>query len=160
VRIRDGPATVIPGVARGRSQELRPLLSTDARAWTPAGRGRSVLPSYPFSAVVGLDDLRLALLLTAVSPHVGGVLVRGEKGTAKSTVVRALAALLPEVDVVRGGRFTCDPARPDAECPDGPHAPDAPHGHRPAALVELPVGATEDRVVGTLDIQRGGTGSG
>jgi magnesium chelatase subunit D len=109
---------------------------------------------YPFSAVVGLDDLRLALLLTAVSPAVGGVLVRGEKGTAKSTVVRALAALLPEVDVVRGCRFACDPAQPDPGCPDGPHEPGAPHGHRPATLVELPVGATEDRVVGTLDIQR------
>ncbi|UQU68055.1 VWA domain-containing protein [Couchioplanes caeruleus] len=109
---------------------------------------------YPFSAVVGLDDLRLALLLTAVSPAVGGVLVRGEKGTAKSTVVRALAALLPEVDVVRGCRFACDPAAPDPQCPDGPHEAGAPHGHRPATLVELPVGATEDRVVGTLDIQR------
>ena len=111
-------------------------------------------PPYPFSAVVGLDDLRLALLLTAVSPDVGGVLVRGEKGTAKSTVVRALAGLLPEVEVVRGCRFACDPGTPDAECPDGPHDAAAPHGPRPAALVELPVGATEDRVVGTLDIQR------
>ncbi|BFU44143.1 VWA domain-containing protein [Krasilnikovia sp. MM14-A1004] len=113
-----------------------------------------MLPAYPFSAVVGLDDLRLALLLTAVSPAVGGVLVRGEKGTAKSTVVRALAGLLPEVDVVRGCRFACDPAAPDPDCPDGPHETRAPHGHRPATLVELPVGATEDRVVGTLDIQR------
>jgi magnesium chelatase subunit D len=113
-----------------------------------------VPPAYPFSAVVGLDDLRLALLLTAVSPAVGGVLVRGEKGTAKSTVVRALATLLPEVDVVRGCRFACDPAAPDPDCPDGPHEAAAPHGHRPAVLVELPVGATEDRVVGTLDIQR------
>jgi magnesium chelatase subunit D len=113
-----------------------------------------VTSPYPFSAVVGLDDLRLALLLTAVSPAVGGVLVRGEKGTAKSTVVRALATLLPEVDVVRGCRFACDPAAPDPACPDGPHPLDAPHGHRPANLVELPVGATEDRVVGTLDIQR------
>ncbi|GIF15946.1 VWA domain-containing protein [Actinoplanes teichomyceticus] len=109
---------------------------------------------YPFSAVVGLDDLRLALLLTSVSPAVGGVLVRGEKGTAKSTVVRALAALLPPVTVVRGCRFACDPAAPDPDCPDGPHAPDTPATHRPATLVELPVGATEDRVVGTLDIQR------
>ncbi|MFI6072513.1 magnesium chelatase subunit D family protein [Actinoplanes sp. NPDC051343] len=109
---------------------------------------------YPFSAVVGLDDLRLALLLTAVSPAVGGVLVRGEKGTAKSTVVRALAALLPDVAVVRGCRFACDPAAPDPQCPDGPHEAGAPSVHRPAALVELPVGATEDRVVGTLDIQR------
>jgi magnesium chelatase subunit D len=109
---------------------------------------------YPFSAVVGLDDLRLALLLTAVSPAVGGVLVRGEKGTAKSTVVRALAALLPELDVVRGCRFACAPAAADPGCPDGPHEPGAPHSRRPATLVELPVGATEDRVVGTLDLQR------
>ncbi|MEV6346412.1 VWA domain-containing protein [Actinoplanes sp. NPDC051851] len=109
---------------------------------------------YPFSAVVGLDDLRLALLLTSVSPAVGGVLVRGEKGTAKSTVVRALAGLLPPVDVVRGCRFACDPAGPDPQCPDGPHPVDSPALARPSALIELPVGATEDRVVGTLDIQR------
>ncbi|HEX8630399.1 MAG TPA: protoporphyrin IX magnesium chelatase, partial [Catenuloplanes sp.] len=104
-------------------------------------------PPYPFSAVVGLAELRLALLVTAVSPAVGGVLVRGEKGTAKSTIVRALAALLPPVDVVRGCRFGCDPAAPDTQCPDGPHPPDAAGLARPAALVELPVGATEDRVV-------------
>ena len=101
-----------------------------------------MLTPYPFTAVVGLDDLRLALLLTAVSPAVGGVLVRGEKGTAKSTVVRALATLLPDVAVVRGCRFACDPAAPDADCPDGPHDSDPPAFDRPAALVELPVGAT------------------
>ncbi|MFG2039605.1 VWA domain-containing protein [Dactylosporangium sp. NPDC048998] len=111
-------------------------------------------PPYPFSAVVGLADLRLALLLTAVSPAIGGVLVRGEKGTAKSTIVRALAALLPEVEVVSGCRFACDPAAPDPGCPDGPHTPGAGFGRRRSALVELPVGATEDRVVGTLDLQR------
>ena len=77
--------------------------------------------TYPFGAVVGMDDLRLALLLNAVSPAVGGVLVRGEKGTAKSTAVRALAAVLPPVDVVAGCRFACDPAAPDPACPDGPH---------------------------------------
>jgi magnesium chelatase subunit D len=109
---------------------------------------------YPFSAVVGLDDLRLALLLTSVSPAVGGVLVRGEKGTAKSTVVRALAGLLPQVEVVHGCRFACDPAAPDPGCPDGPHTLGGPSVARPASLVELPVGATEDRVVGTLDLQR------
>jgi magnesium chelatase subunit D len=111
-------------------------------------------PPYPFSAVVGLAELRLALLLTAVSPAIGGVLVRGEKGTAKSTIVRALAALLPEVDVVPGCRFACDPVNPDEACPDGPHEPVAAGLRRRAALVELPVGATEDRVVGTLDLQR------
>ncbi|MFJ8196280.1 putative cobaltochelatase [Streptomyces sp. NPDC096152] len=108
---------------------------------------------FPFTAVVGQDDLRLALLLNAVSPAVGGVLVRGEKGTAKSTAVRALSALLPEVDVVSGCRFSCDPAAPDPACPDGPHAPGA-FASRPARMVELPVGASEDRLVGALDIER------
>ncbi|MFF9813007.1 putative cobaltochelatase [Streptomyces sp. NPDC014006] len=108
---------------------------------------------FPFTAVVGQDDLRLALLLNAVSPAVGGVLVRGEKGTAKSTAVRALSALLPEVDVVAGCRFSCDPASPDPACPDGPHEPGAGVA-RPARMVELPVGASEDRLVGALDIER------
>ncbi|MFD5228368.1 putative cobaltochelatase [Streptomyces qaidamensis] len=108
---------------------------------------------FPFTAVVGQDDLRLALLLNAVSPAVGGVLVRGEKGTAKSTAVRALSALLPEVPVVPGCRFSCDPASPDPGCPDGPH--EAGGGvERPARMVELPVGASEDRLVGALDIER------
>ncbi|WP_369168370.1 putative cobaltochelatase [Streptomyces sp. R28] len=108
---------------------------------------------FPFTAVVGQDDLRLALLLNAVSPAVGGVLVRGEKGTAKSTAVRALSALMPEVPVVAGCRFSCDPATPDPACPDGPHEAGA-GSERPARMVELPVGASEDRLVGALDIER------
>ncbi|MEV0635506.1 putative cobaltochelatase [Streptomyces sp. NPDC050619] len=108
---------------------------------------------FPFTAVVGQDDLRLALLLNAVSSRVGGVLVRGEKGTAKSTAVRALSALMPEVDVVAGCRFSCDPAAPDPACPDGPHEAST-GGSRPARMVELPVGASEDRLVGALDIER------
>ncbi|MFF7275655.1 putative cobaltochelatase [Streptomyces griseorubiginosus] len=108
---------------------------------------------FPFTAVVGQDDLRLALLLNAVSPAVGGVLVRGEKGTAKSTAVRALSALLPEVAVVPGCRFSCDPAAPDPSCPDGPHEP-GPGTTRASRMVELPVGASEDRLVGALDIER------
>ncbi|MEV4317265.1 putative cobaltochelatase [Actinocrispum sp. NPDC049592] len=106
---------------------------------------------FPFSAVVGHDDLRMALLLNAVHPGIGGVLVRGEKGTAKSTIVRALAALLPAVNVVPGCRFACDPANPDPNCPDAPHTGT---GTRPARLVELPVGATEDRLVGSLDLEK------
>ncbi|MGW4721064.1 putative cobaltochelatase [Streptomyces sp. NPDC004291] len=108
---------------------------------------------YPFTAVVGMDDLRLALLLNAVSPAVGGVLVRGEKGTAKSTAVRALAELLPVVPVVAGCRFSCDPASPDPGCADGPHEA-GPGAERPARMVELPVGASEDRLVGSLDIEK------
>jgi magnesium chelatase subunit D len=111
-------------------------------------------PQFPFSAVVGHDDLRLALLLNAVHPGVGGVLVRGEKGTAKSTAVRALAALLPALDVVPGCRFGCAPGAPDPACPDGPHPAGVAADVRPARLVELPVGATEDRLVGSLDLER------
>src|SRR3954452_20141396 len=110
--------------------------------------------TYPFGAVVGMVDMRLALLLNAVSPGVGGGLGRGEKGTAKSTAVRALAAVLPPVDVVSGCRFACDPATPDPSCPDGPHDPGSPATTRPARLVELPVGASEDRLVGSLDLER------
>ncbi|MFD3918346.1 putative cobaltochelatase [Streptomyces sp. NPDC058595] len=108
---------------------------------------------YPFTAIVGQDDLRLALLLNAVSPAVGGVLVRGEKGTAKSTAVRALSVLIPEVPVVAGCRFSCDPGAPDPACPDGPHEGGG-GAARPARMVELPVGASEDRLVGALDIER------
>lgn len=109
---------------------------------------------YPFSAVVGHDDLALALLLNAINPAIGGVLVRGEKGTAKSTMVRALGGVLPTERVTRGCRFRCDPADPDPACPDGPHDAASPADDAPASLVELPVGATEDRVVGSLDIER------
>src|ERR671931_1357532 len=100
------------------------------------------MPEFPFSAVVAMDDMRLALILNAISPDIGGVLVRGEKGTAKSTAVRALTAVLPPIEVVSGCRFSCDPSAPDPLCPDGPHH--APAAQRPARLVELPVGSTED----------------
>jgi magnesium chelatase subunit D len=121
--------------------------------------------AYPFAGIVGMADLKLALLLNAVSPAIGGVLVRGEKGTAKSTMVRGLAALLPPVPVVPGCPYSCDPAAPDPACPAGPHqsaaAPDPARPHqsaatevRPVTLAELPVGATEDRLTGSLDIER------
>ncbi len=109
---------------------------------------------YPFAGIVGMTDLKLALLLNAVAPAIGGVLVRGEKGTAKSTVVRGLAVLLPPVHVVAGCRYACDPLSPDPSCPSGPHPADAATDLRPATLAELPVGATEDRLVGSLDIER------
>jgi magnesium chelatase subunit D len=109
---------------------------------------------YPFSALVGQEDLKLSLLLNAVSPEVGGVLVRGEKGTAKSTAVRALASLLPPIQVVAGCPYSCDPDEPNPECPAGPHPADAPRETRPVRLVELPVGASADRLAGTLDLER------
>ncbi len=99
--------------------------------------------------------MALALVLTTISPEVGGVLVRGEKGTAKTTMVRALAHVLPPIQVVEGCRFSCDPLDPDPDCPDGPHPePSRAATTRPARLVELPVGASEDRVIGSLDLQQ------
>ncbi|TCC17047.1 putative cobaltochelatase [Kribbella speibonae] len=108
--------------------------------------------SFPFTAIVGMDDLQLALILAAISPAIGGVLIRGEKGTAKSTAVRALTEILPPVDVVPGCRFSCDPDHPDPSCPDSPHAGE--RSVRAARLVELPVGATEDRVLGSLHLEK------
>src|SRR5688500_6070510 len=98
---------------------------------------------YPFSAVLGceaddLDDMGLALVLTTIAPEIGGVLVRGEKGTAKSTTVRALAAVLPPVDVFAADRFSIDPSDASAASPDGPFAADADVLTRPVRLVELP----------------------
>ncbi len=110
--------------------------------------------ALPFVAVVGQDDARLALLLGAVDPGLGGVLLTGEKGTAKTTLVRGLAGILPGITVVPGCRFSCDPAAPDPGCPDGPHAGGGPAAYRAARLVELPLGATDDRVTGSLDVPR------
>src|SRR5881628_2177143 len=112
---------------------------------------------YPFSAIVGQDKMKLALILNAIHPAIGGVLIRGEKGTGKSTAVRALARLLPEHDVVEGCHFGCDPSDLDALCADC-HARlklhgELPHHKRRMRVVELPINASEDRVVGTIDIE-------
>lgn len=108
---------------------------------------------YPFSAVVGSDDMALALTLTAVSPSVGGVLIRGEKGTAKSTMVRALAGILPEIEVVTGDRFSSAPDDRGSDTPDGLIPHDAPVERRPVRLVELPIGVSEDRITGSLHLE-------
>jgi magnesium chelatase subunit D len=117
---------------------------------------------YPFPAVVGgdpddpggLDDMALALVLSVIDPGIGGVLVRGEKGTAKSTLVRALTQILPPIDVIAGDRFSTDPADPDPTSPDGSFGAGAAVETRPVRLVELPVGATEDRVAGSIDLKQ------
>lgn len=101
--------------------------------------------------------MKLALVLNIVSPSVGGVLIRGEKGTAKSTAARALAALLPKMTAVAGCRFSCDPDDPARLCPECRERLAAgqplPRAEVPTRLVDLPVGATEDRVVGALDLE-------
>ena len=118
----------------------------------PASSPRT--PNYPFAAIVGQEEMRLALLLNAVDPRIGGVLIRGEKGTAKSTVARALAELLPELAVVRGCPYNCDPDNPAEQDAEHRAVTDClPVERRAMRVVELPLNATEDRLAGTLDIR-------
>jgi len=116
------------------------------------------IPTYPFTAIVDQDNMKLALLLNAINPRIGGVLIRGAKGTGKSTAVRALAELLPEIEVVKGCPFNCNPKDPTNMCEvcRGKYERGEPleYERRKMRIVTLPIGATEDRVVGTLDITR------
>lgn len=112
---------------------------------------------YPFVAIVGQESLKKSLILNVINPALSGVLIRGEKGTAKSTAVRALADLLPEIDVVEGDPFQSDPSDPKTMSPDVRTRFEAgeklPVRRRKVRVVELPISATEDRVVGTLDLE-------
>ncbi|WP_448545076.1 ATP-binding protein [Roseiflexus sp.] len=114
-------------------------------------------PIYPFSALVGQERLKRALILNAINPRIGGVLIRGEKGTAKSTAVRGLARLLPHITVVADCPYSCPPDRPAMMCETCStrlrRGEELPVEERPTRLVELPVAASEDRVVGSLDLE-------
>ena len=113
--------------------------------------------SYPFSAIVGQDRMKMALVLNAINPSIGGVLIRGEKGTGKSTAVRALARLLPEQQVVAGCRFGDNPSDRETLCMDCQARLQAGETlvatTRRMRVVELPINASEDRVVGTIDLE-------
>ena len=112
---------------------------------------------YPFTAIVGQEDMKLSLILNVINPALGGVLIKGEKGTAKSTAVRALAELLPAMEAVKGCRFHCDPLQENFLCDDCTekfHSGELKEAESlKMRVVELPVSATEDRVVGTLDVE-------
>lgn len=108
-------------------------------------------PAFPFSAIVGQDAMKRAMILTAIDPTIGGVLVFGDRGTGKSTAVRALAQLLPDIRAVKG----CPVNAPDhTECPDWAKIEDSTLENRPTPVIDLPLGVTEDRVVGALDIEK------
>lgn len=113
---------------------------------------------FPFTAIVGQEKMKRALILNAINPQIGGVLIRGERGTAKSTAARALAALLPELEVVADCPFNCDPQIPGLMCDNCrvrvEEGEELPLTVRRTGFVDLPVSATEDRVVGTLDIEK------
>jgi len=107
---------------------------------------------YPFSALVGQENMKLALILAVINPGLGGVLIRGEKGTAKSTAVRALTALLPDQEVMSGCRYGCDPGKIELWCEEcRGRGGDSKKRKRP--LVELPLGATEDRLLGSINLE-------
>ncbi|HEX2916630.1 MAG TPA: magnesium chelatase ATPase subunit I [Chloroflexia bacterium] len=154
--------------ARDKKPEL-PLVSIDNPALIPAkNRKKAAAPLeelearyvYPFAAIVGQEEMKLSLLLNVVDPHIGGVMIMGHRGTGKSTIVRALADLLPPVKTVKGCLYGCDPdpARRGALCRDC--RAKLAEGKRLSGqftsvpVVDLPLGATEDRVCGTIDIEK------
>ncbi len=115
-------------------------------------------PAFPFSAIVGQEEMKLAILIAAIDPRLGGVLVFGDRGTGKSTAVRGLAALLPRLKVTAGCPYGCDPASPCDDCLASTERTKGGKAIRVlqivAPVVDLPLGATEDRVVGALDLER------
>lgn len=112
---------------------------------------------FPFSALVGQDEIKLALTIAAVDPAIGGVLIFGDRGTGKSTAIRGLAALLPTIKAVGDCPYGCDPAEPPPNCPtccQGVSGAKTKTVTIPVPVIDLPLGATEDRVVGALDLER------
>jgi magnesium chelatase subunit I len=140
-RAREEAGPAGPSVARGRPAR-------------PAGAAPSGRAPYPFAAIVGQEEMLRALVIAAIDGSIGGVLVLGDRGTGKSTAVRALAALLPPMKVVAGCRFGCDPGDAAALCADCRALPRLRTAEAPVPVVDLPLGATEDRVAGALDIER------
>jgi magnesium chelatase subunit I len=109
---------------------------------------------FPFTAIVGQEEMKLALLLNVIDPKIGGVMIMGDRGTGKSTTIRALADLLPEIDVIADDPFNSDPNDPDWINEDGSSAQQRTVVKKKVSMVDLPLGATEDRVCGTIDIEK------
>jgi magnesium chelatase subunit I len=142
--------------ASNRERRRRGPVDRAAARRPRAGQAPAMRAAFPFSAIVGQEEMKLALLVAAVDPTVGGVLVFGDRGTGKSTAVRALAALLPPMRVVLGCPYGCAPGAPAGACERCAGRPRAKLKAAlvPVPVVDLPLGATEDRVVGALDLER------
>ncbi len=117
-------------------------------------KGAVKRPVFPFSAIEGQQELKTCLILTAVDPLIGGLLAMGDRGTGKSTTVRAFASLLPPIKAVRGCPYHCDPAQPQSACEQCRNAAKLDTETIQVPVVDLPLGATEDRVAGALDLER------
>jgi magnesium chelatase subunit I len=141
------------GAILDQDEHEKPTRTVRAGTSAPIAR-----PTFPFTAIVGQEEMKRALLIAAVDPGVGGVMVFGDRGTGKSTIVRGLAALLPPIRTVTGCPYNCDPAASAAQCAPGCAA--RANGRAiatqetPTPVVDLPLGASEDRVVGALDLER------
>ncbi len=113
---------------------------------------------FPFTAIVGLDKLKLALLINAINPKIGGLLIRGPKGSGKSTLVRSLADILPKIVIVKNCQFNCNPNDPSNMCPvcseKHKKSEKLPAEEREMVVVDLPLGSTEDRLIGSLDVEK------
>ena len=129
--------------------------SQNGRTAVPALRRRAV---FPFTAIVGQEEMKLALLLNVIDPKIGGVMIMGDRGTGKSTTIRALADLLPEIEVVADDPFNSHPSDPeimgDAVRQLVEKGAEVPVTRKKVMMVDLPLGATEDRVCGTIDIEK------
>jgi magnesium chelatase subunit I len=121
----------------------------------PVQKRRAV---FPFTAIVGQEEMKLALILNVIDPKIGGVMIMGDRGTGKSTTIRALADLLPEIEIVLDDPFNSDPTDPDLMSDSVrdrlAQQEEIPIVKRKVQMVDLPLGATEDRVCGTIDIEK------
>lgn len=148
-------AEIKPEAAQTKPEAVETKPETPIKSEAPRMKVKTT--DYPFAAIVGQPVLKRALVLNVVNPGVGGVLIRGEKGTGKSIAVRALADILPEIEIVEGCKFNCDPNKSDKFCKDcqtKQEKGEIKAVKSPTKIVDLPLNITEDRLVGSIDIER------
>ncbi|GFR49085.1 hypothetical protein Agub_g11113 [Astrephomene gubernaculifera] len=155
VALRVAPFQGASVAAQRAALQVRAAAATEVKTEKELGQAR---PIFPFTAIVGQDEMKLALILNVIDPKIGGVMIMGDRGTGKSTTIRALADLLPEMKVVANDPFNSDPADPELMSEEIRNRVKAGEqlqiGSKKIPMVDLPLGATEDRVCGTIDIEK------